>query len=80
MCRSRQCRKQRGIPFLISEYNLQCQRRDAICAVARAQRHTRCFESNRGANKKGDRRPEPGTDLFTEHPAFAIYFIDCHLP
>jgi hypothetical protein len=24
-----------------------------------ARLHTRCFESNRGANKKDDRRPEP---------------------
>lgn len=55
--------------------------RDAARRAMPPAFHTPCFESNRGANKKLDRRPESlGNDLFTEHPAIAIYFIDCHLP
>lgn len=38
-----------------------------------------CFKSNRGVNKKDDRRPGHSAELFTEHPAIAIYFIDSHL-
>lgn len=59
-------------------YDLPRQRSAATCA---ARARAPCFESNRGANKKAIVAPSSsqGTDLFTEHPAIAIYFIDCHL-
>lgn len=74
--------------FLICEQNLRSQRDSAICARPRPL-HTRCFESNRGANKKGDRRPEPGHRLIYRTPChrylfywlpFALNFIAAYIP
>lgn len=74
---------QRGILFLISSYNLRHQR---SCS---SPLYTRCVESNRGANKKGDRRPALGHRLIYRTPChrylfywlpFALTFIASHFP
>lgn len=42
---------------------------------ARAALHTRCFESNRGANKKDDRRPEPRLIYRTPCHRYLFYWL-----
>lgn len=64
---------QRGVLFVIWSYNLRHQR----CIARRfALVVSRAIEA---PIKKAIAAPRYGTDLFTEHPAIAIYFIDSHL-
>lgn len=80
--------KQEGISFVICTYYLRSQRivqyarRAAPVAVVSRAIEAPIKKAIVAPSPCPRRSPGPALsiDLFTEHPAIAIYFIDCRLP